>query len=32
MQKNDNDRTIVFVFLVYGMIILLALGWRNNWC
>lgn len=31
MLKNDNDRAIVLVFLVYGMIILLALNWRINW-
>lgn len=32
MLKNDNDRVIVFVFLVYGVIILLGLNWRINWC
>lgn len=32
MLKNDNDRDIALVFLVYGVIILLALGWRINWC
>ena len=32
MLKNDNDMVIVLVFLVYGVIILLALNWRINWC
>lgn len=32
MLKSDNDRTIVLLFLVYGVIILLALNWRINWC
>lgn len=32
MLKGDNDRVIVLVFLVYGVIILLALNWRINWC
>ena len=32
MLKNDNDRAIVFVFLVYGVIILLALNRRITWC
>lgn len=32
MLKSDNDRVIVLVFLVYGVIILLALNWRINWC
>lgn len=32
MLKSDNDRAIVLVFLVYGVIILLALNWRINWC
>lgn len=32
MLKNDNDRVIVLVFLVYGVILLLALNWRINWC
>lgn len=32
MLKNDNDRAIVLVFLVYAVIILLALNWRINWC
>lgn len=32
MLKNDNDRAIVLVFLVYVVIILLALNWRINWC
>lgn len=31
MLKNDNARVIVLVFLVYGVIILLALNWRINW-
>ena len=31
MLKNDNDRVIVLVFLVYGVIILLALNWKINW-
>lgn len=30
MLKNDNDRAIALVFLVYGVIILLALNWRIN--
>lgn len=30
MQKNDNDRNILLVFLAYGAIILLALSWRIN--
>ena len=32
MLKNDNDMSIALVFLVYGVIILLALNWRINWC
>lgn len=32
MLKNDNDMVLVLVFLVYGVIILLALNWRINWC
>lgn len=32
MLKNDNDRAIVLVFLVYGVILLLTLNWRINWC
>lgn len=32
MLKSDNDRVIVLVFLVYTVIILLALNWRINWC
>lgn len=32
MLKNDSDRDILLVFLVYGVIILLALKWRINWC
>ena len=32
MLKNDNDWVIVLVFLVYGVIILLGLNWRINWC
>ena len=32
MLKNDNDRAIVLVFLVYGVIILLALNWMIYWC
>lgn len=32
MLKNDSDRDILLIFLVYGVIILLALNWRINWC
>lgn len=32
MLKNDSDRDILLVFLVYGVIISLALNWRINWC
>ena len=32
MLKNDNDRDILLFFLVYGVIILLVLNWRINWC
>ena len=32
MLNNDNDRDILLVFLVYGVIILLVLNWRINWC
>ena len=32
MLKNDNDRAIMLVFLVYGVILLLALNWRINCC
>ena len=32
MLKNDNDRDILLVFLVYEVIFLLALNWRINWC
>ena len=32
MLKNDSDRDILLVFLAYGVIILLALNWRINWC
>lgn len=32
MLKNDSDRDILLVFLVYGVIILFALNWRINWC
>ena len=32
MLKNDSDGAIILVFLVYGVIILLALNWRINWC
>ena len=32
MLKNDNERDILLVFLVCGVIILLALNWRINWC
>jgi hypothetical protein len=30
MLKNDSDRDILLVFLVYGVIILLALNWMIN--
>lgn len=30
MLKNDSDRDILLVFLVYGVIILLALNWWIN--
>lgn len=32
MLKKDNDMAIMIVFLVYGVIILLALNCRINWC
>lgn len=32
MLKNDSDRDILLVFLVYGVIVLLALNCRINWC
>ena len=32
MLKNDSGRDILLVFLVYVVIILLALNWRINWC
>ena len=32
MLKNDSDRDILLVFLVYGVIILLAITWRVIWC
>lgn len=32
MLKIDSDRDILLVFLVYGVIILLALNWMINWC
>lgn len=32
MLKNDCDRDILLIFLVYGVIILLGLNWRINCC
>lgn len=32
MQKNDNDKSLLFIFVIYGVILLLALNWRINWC
>lgn len=31
MLKNDSDRDILLIFLVYGVIILIALNCRINW-
>lgn len=31
MLKNDNDKSLLFIFVTYGAIILLALNWRINW-
>lgn len=32
MLKNDSDKTLLFIFVTYVVIILLALNWRINWC
>lgn len=32
MQKNDYDKPLLFIFVIYGAILLLALNWRINWC
>lgn len=32
MLKNNSDRDILLIFLVYGVILLLALNWRINCC
>lgn len=32
MLKNDSDRHILLIFLVYGVILLFVLNWRINWC